>query len=180
MVDYYSILEISSSATEEEIRRAYRKKAKELHPDVNTSPDAHHQFLLVQKAYQILTDVFSKQQYDRQRRAQDPLQSYQEWAREQRLRQERAARQQYIDQLAKREHIRKSKMYYPYIAGIYIISLVVLSFCLAILLGCAFLILKYSFFMFFFLLPFICVAAYVLKFTFVKFKEERAYMAAIS
>ena len=43
--NYYSILEISSSSTESDIRKAYRKLAKKYHPDINKSKNAHEKFI---------------------------------------------------------------------------------------------------------------------------------------
>jgi Flp pilus assembly protein TadB len=180
MVDYYSILDISTSASEEEIRRAYRRKAKEYHPDVNNSEDAHHRFVLIQKAYQILNNPYSKSNYDSQRRGSDPLHSYQDWVARQRERQAQEARRKYQDQLKRKEEIRKSKLFYPYVVGLYVVSIAILAGCTAILIGCAVIMIKMSLFMFFFLLPFICVALYVLKFTYDKFKEERQLFAALT
>ena len=50
----YSILGISETATDEEIKFAFRTKAKQLHPDKNTAPDAHEQFLNLHEAYAYL------------------------------------------------------------------------------------------------------------------------------
>jgi len=55
-MDPYEILGISRTATPDEIKRAYRKKAMETHPDVNQGRDTTKQFQEVQAAYTILTE----------------------------------------------------------------------------------------------------------------------------
>ncbi|HQV20551.1 MAG TPA: DnaJ domain-containing protein, partial [Gordonia sp. (in: high G+C Gram-positive bacteria)] len=52
--DYYGILGVSRDAGDQEIKRAYRKKARELHPDVN--PGQEEQFKEVSTAYEVLSD----------------------------------------------------------------------------------------------------------------------------
>ncbi|GAA1950771.1 molecular chaperone DnaJ [Amycolatopsis minnesotensis] len=54
--DYYGTLGVAKNATEQEIKRAYRKMARELHPDVNPSEDAQHRFGEVTTAYEVLSD----------------------------------------------------------------------------------------------------------------------------
>ncbi len=54
--DYYKILEIQRSASLDDIKKAYRLKAKLVHPDVNNSPKANEVFAVVNEAYEILTD----------------------------------------------------------------------------------------------------------------------------
>jgi curved DNA-binding protein len=67
--DYYEVLGVKRSASQEEIRAAYRKLARELHPDVNKSPDAQEKFAEVQSAYDILGEPDKRAQYDRFGRA---------------------------------------------------------------------------------------------------------------
>lgn len=63
--DYYEVLGISKGASESEIKSAYRKKAKEFHPDLNKdNPDAEAKFKEVQEAYSVLSDSNKKQMYD--------------------------------------------------------------------------------------------------------------------
>lgn len=62
--DYYDILGLKRGATAEEIKRAYRKLARQLHPDVNKAPDAAARFAEVQEAYDVLSDDERRKQYD--------------------------------------------------------------------------------------------------------------------
>lgn len=63
--DYYEVLGLSKDATKDQIRSAYRKLAKEYHPDINKSPDAPKKFQEVQEAYDVLSDDAKRAQYDR-------------------------------------------------------------------------------------------------------------------
>lgn len=63
--DYYEVLGISRDATPEQIKRAYRKKAMQVHPDVTSDPDAEDKFKAVNEAYEVLSDPQKKAIFDR-------------------------------------------------------------------------------------------------------------------
>ena len=63
--DYYEVLGVSKEASEEQIRKAFRKKAMDYHPDRNKNPDAEEKFKEVNEAYQVLMEAQKRAQYDR-------------------------------------------------------------------------------------------------------------------
>lgn len=62
--DYYDILGVSKKVSKEELKKAYRKKALEFHPDRNKSKDAEEKFKEINEAYEILSNAKKKQAYD--------------------------------------------------------------------------------------------------------------------
>ena len=62
--DYYEVLGVSKTASEAEIKSAFRKLAKKYHPDVSKEPDAAEKFKEAQEAYAVLSDESKRKQYD--------------------------------------------------------------------------------------------------------------------
>lgn len=87
--DYYEVLGVSRDATSDEIKRAYRKLAREHHPDINKDPRAEARFKEVGEANEVLSDSKMRERYDAFgsdfRRIPEDVDP-QEWARAQRMR----------------------------------------------------------------------------------------------
>jgi len=62
--DYYAALGVRRDASQEEIKKAYRRLARELHPDVNPDPQTQERFKEITQAYEVLSDAEKRQMYD--------------------------------------------------------------------------------------------------------------------
>lgn len=81
---YYSILGVSPQASAAEIKRAYRSRAKLMHPDVSKSADAHEQFVLLNEAYEYLINVGTEGQNSTTNSSESYQRTQEDWQQQQR------------------------------------------------------------------------------------------------
>src|SRR5439155_11097631 len=63
--DYYEVLGVARSASDEEVKKAFRRLAKQYHPDANKEPGAEARFVEINEAYEVLSDSQKRSAYDR-------------------------------------------------------------------------------------------------------------------
>jgi hypothetical protein len=176
-ISYYKILDVPENASDEEIRRAYRSKAKLYHPDVNQSPDAHSMFVILTAAYDTLINRHKRGIYEQKRQSpSDPFRAYNQWIRTQKAQAESNAQTRYYEFIKRREKLRNSPfLYYQSLIFVYMAAGFCYSFALFLIVICSIVIFLKHLIWFFFLLPFICAGIFLIRATFFWYKDAKRY-----
>jgi len=102
--EYYAVLGLPVNSSSEEIKKAYRKKARLYHPDINHDPDAKEKFILATEAYDFLIESHNREALDEQ----DYFRIVEEWRK---YRQDRSRQRAQYYARSSFERFRKSKYY---------------------------------------------------------------------
>lgn len=133
MTDYYKILGVTSNATIEQIKKAYRSKAKLYHPDINKKEDAHEKFLLITEAYEYLTQYKQrKANANREQQVEDLNQFWRQWQEQKRKEARERAREH---ARMKYEAYLKSDLYRTTEVADSVVEFLITLFVLSFLIG---------------------------------------------
>lgn len=118
----YTILGVSTSATDQEIKRAYRNLVKRYHPDRRSSESSHEQIVLINQAYDILSNPEKRAKYDRSFTSsyyappmeEDPMEAYKREYKRKRREREKKERD---------EELVRKKAIYRVLRGIHVVVL---------------------------------------------------------
>ncbi|WP_157446994.1 J domain-containing protein [Cytophaga aurantiaca] len=173
---YYDLLEIPQNATIEQIRKAYRKKAKQYHPDTSGQSNAHMHFLILRQAYEILIDANKRHLYDMAMISNsEHLLTYGQWKEIERRKIEELEEKAFQDFLKRKEAFQQSKYFKPAKALLLLAPFVFYLFGIGILFSCLWLMWTYHLMFFFIFLPFICLAVFLLLATPKWLREAKRY-----
>lgn len=173
---YYEILGVSINATEDEIRKAYRRRAKEFHPDLNKAPDAGAKFLIVKKAYETLINKNKRIVYNNKRKnPHSSYDAYMAWKKKKKEEEEREEFLRYQEFIRERERFRNSKLYVP--MKIFMMFGAFLGYCvgLGIITICGFVLYRTHVAFVFLLLPFLAGGVYLIKCTADWYSSSKKY-----
>lgn len=173
---YYEILGVSPDATDEEIRKAYRRRAKQFHPDINKAPDASAKFQLIKRAYETLINKNHRILYNNQKKnPQSSYESYMAWKKKKHEEAEREEYRKHQEFMRERERFRKSSWYVPMKVVILFGALLGYGFSCGIIFVCGFIIYRSHIAFVFLLLPFLSGGVYLMKCTADWYRSAKRY-----
>jgi hypothetical protein len=174
--NYYDLLGIPKSATKQQIRKAYRTKAKEFHPDVNGAFNSHVHFLLLKQAYETLMDVNMRHLYDIALISNsEQLLTYAKWKEIQRRKIEEREAVAHEDFLNRRDQFQQSAYLKPAKILLYVAPVFTYILAISMLLSCFWVMWKYHIIFVFLFLPFISLSIFLLLGTPKWIREAKRY-----
>lgn len=174
--NYYDLLEIPKNATIEQIRKAYRKKAKQYHPDISGQSNAHMHFLILRQAYETLIDANKRHLYDMAMISNsEHLLTYAQWKEIERRKIEELEEEELQTFLKRKAAFQQSKYFKTAKAFLFFAPFVLYLFSISILVMCLWLMWTYHLVFFFLFLPFICLAIFLLLATPKWLSEAKRY-----
>lgn len=174
--NYYDLLGIPKAATKEQIRKAYRKKAKEFHPDVNGPFNSHMHFLLLKQAYETLMDANMRHLYDMALISNsEQLLTYAQWKEIERRKIQELEASAHEAFLKRRAQFQQSAYFKPAKIMLYVAPVISYLFALLILLVCFWIVWEYHFIFLFLFLPFISLSVFLFLATPKWIEEKKRY-----
>lgn len=174
--NYYDLLEIPKNATVQQIRKAYRTKAKQYHPDINMQSNAHMHFLILRQAYETLIDANKRHLYDMAMISNsEHLLTYAQWKEIERRKIEELEAEAFHAFLKRKETFQKSRFFRPAKALLLFAPFFSYLLGISILFICLWLMWTYHLMFFFLFLPFICLAVFLLLATPKWLREVKRY-----
>lgn len=177
MSSYYDILCVPHNATEDEIRKAFRKQALLYHPDRNKSADATARFLMIIQAYEVLSDPNKRLQYNHHSgeyaKSIYDIPDYNTWKAQRE--EERKAEEQLAQEKLRRARILfQEDRYYLFRKTSIILKGIVGSIAGLVLIAASFYAIFITHFIIFFVvLPFICAGGLLSYFSYTWFTEKK-------
>ncbi len=173
---HYQILEIATDACDADIRKAYKRKAKLLHPDVNASPKAEAEFVALREAYETLIDPNKRFTYDAAHNAIvgarnvsqyikgvrqfSFMPNYEQWIA---IKKEKLKKQREEDEMrfAERlENIRQSRFYNGLKAIFYLKIITIFFIAILLFIASVWIVFETHLLFIFFVLPMLCTAVF--------------------
>jgi hypothetical protein len=174
--NYYDLLELPKNATKEQIRKAYRTKAKQYHPDMNMQSNSHMHFLILRQAYETLIDANKRHLYDMAMISNsEHLLTYAQWKEIERRKIEELETAAHEAFLKRKTAFQQSGYFKPAKMLLYLAPVICYLAGIFILFICLWFMWTYHLMFFFIFLPFICLAVFLLLATPKWLREAKRY-----